>query len=227
MSSSNTTKIDHAWYVKYSYSVLKNVLGPFFRLIWIRKVDGLENIPKIGPVLVAFNHQSFFDFLCFIAISPRPVHFLSAEKFFEHVIWRPLMHLTGQIKVHRVEHDKHLLHATVYHHLKSGKVIGIFPEGTRAPNSEEMLKAFNGVAKYAVVGMVPVLPVGIRGTYEVMSKFDKVPKFKKIISIHIGKPIHFIEHHGKDLSDSELKKLTDCVMLEISKLSGKKYLHAG
>lgn len=217
----------HLWYVRYTYVILKNAFSPFARLIWIKKVYGLEHIPKTGPAIVAFNHQSYFDFLCFIAICPRQVHFLSAEKFFSHTVWKHLMKFTGQIKVHRKEHDKHILHATVHDHLKSGKIIGIFPEGTRASDPIEMLHAFTGVARYAIDGQVPVIPVGIKGAHEVMSRNDTFPKFRKIISFHIGVPIHFKEHHGKILTEKEYRDATDQIMLEISKLSGKQYSYIG
>lgn len=137
------------------------------------------------------------------------------------------MRLTGQIKVHRKENDKHLLHLTVHDHLKNGKIIGIFPEGTRAPDPIEMLHAFTGVSRYAVMGKVPVIPVGIKGAHEVMSRHSSNPKFAKIISICIGPPIHFHEHHDKSLSEEEYRYLTDKIMIEISLLSGKKYSHIG
>lgn len=217
----------HRWYVRYTYWLLKFILKPYFRPL-IKEVTGLENIPKEGPVIVAFNHQSYLDFFCFIAVCPRPIHYLSAEKFFTHYIWKHLMRFTGQVRVYRKEHDKHILHATIHDHLKNGKVIGIFPEGTRAPDPVEMLHAFTGVAKYAVVGRVPVIPVGIKGTFEVLSRHDRKPKYKKkTVSIHIGEPIHFTEHHGKNLTEAEYRRLTDQVMLEIARLAGKRYSYVG
>ncbi len=217
----------HPWYVRYTYAVLKTIFGPIVRLIWIKGVHGIGNIPKIGSAIIAFNHQSYLDFLCFIAVCPRPVHFLSAEKFFSHFFWKHLMKFTGQIKVYRKEHSKHELHTTIHDHLKNNKIIGIFPEGTRAPDSLEMLHAFTGVAKYAIDGQVPVIPIGIKGAHETLSRHDKFPKFKKIISFHIGDPIHFTEHHGKTLTERDYRNATDKVMLEISRLSGKKYSHVG
>lgn len=218
----------HSWYVQYTYALIKAFLGPFVRLFFVKEVSGIENIPPRGQaVIVAFNHQSYFDFICFIAISPRHIHFVSAEKFFDSIFWSPLMKFTGQIKVQRNEHSKQELHLSIHEHLKNGKMIGIFPEGTRAPDPVEMLHAFTGVAKYAVIGEVPVIPVGIKGAHYVMSRHDKFPHLKKIISIHIGMPIHFTEHHGMNLTEHDYRSLTDRVMVEISNLSGKTYPHIG
>lgn len=221
------TEYHDSIFLQFSYSFIRLTLGALVRLIWVKKIEGIENIPKTGAVIVAFNHQSFFDFLCFISVSPRKIHFLSAEKFFSHPLWGPLVRLTSQIKVEREKHDKGNLDEVILKHLENGKMIGIFPEGTRSPHEKEMLQAFTGVAKYALRGKVPVLPVGIKGTYEVMAKHDKKPKFKKIVTIHIGKLIYFTEYLHSKLDKKTFRVLTDKVMIEIASLSGKNYSHVG
>jgi 1-acyl-sn-glycerol-3-phosphate acyltransferase len=213
--------------LKFSYFFIQLTLGTLVRLIWVKKVEGIENMPKEGPLIIAFNHQSFFDFLCFVSVSPRKVHFLSAEKFFNHPLWAPLVRMTGQIKVERKKHDKRDLHNLIYQHLEYGKVIGIFPEGTRSPHEIEMLYAFTGVAKYAIRGKVPVLPVGIKGTYEIMAKHDKKPKFRKIVTIHVGKPMYFSEYTHTKMNKKAFRVLTDKIMIEIARLSEKNYSHVG
>jgi len=221
------TNYHDSFFLWFSYFLIKLILGTLVRIIWIKNVEGIKNIPRKGPVIVAFNHQSFFDFLCFISISPRHIHYISAEKFFSHKIWAPLLKLTGQIKVDRKQHDKRILHSTIYDHLKNGKMIGIFPEGTRSPYRDEMLYAFTGVAKYAVKGEVPVIPVGVKGTYDIMAKHDKRPKFRKIVTFHIGEPIHFTNYLHVKLNKKAYRILTDKVIREIAKLSGKNYSHFG
>jgi len=216
-----------SWYVRYTYQMLRVVFGPVVRGIWIKEFTGIEHIPKDGPVIVAFNHQSYLDFISFIAVCPRPVYFLSAAKLFSHPFWAPLMRMSGQIKVERRSNDKNMTHVAIHEHLAHGQIVGIFPEGTRSHSPNEMLHAFTGVTKYAVKAKVPVIPVGIKGAFEVLSRHDKLPKFKKMISIHIGKPIHFIEHHDKEVDEQTHRYLTDKVMLELSILSGKKYDHFG
>ena len=226
MTNSSTEYRDNI-FLQFSYSVIRLTLGSLVRLIWVKKVEGIKNIPKTGAVIVAFNHQSFFDFLCFISVSPRKIHFLAAEKFFSNPFWYPLVKLTGQIKVERKSHDKEDLHKTIYEHLAHNKMIGIFPEGTRSPHEKEMLYAFTGVAKFAIRGEVPVLPVGIKGTYEVMAKHDKKPHFKKIVTINIGKLMYFTEYSKSKMNEKTFRTITDKVMIEIAMLSDKNYSHVG
>lgn len=215
---------DHV-FISFTYWCLRKVFGPIIKLILIKEAKGIEFIPHSGPAVLAFNHQSFFDFICFAAVSPRNIHFLTAEKFFEHWLWNILMRITGQIKVERLAHDKSSVHLSVARHVRRGTLIGIFPEGTRSPFREEMLKAFTGVAKYALLHHVPIIPIGIIGTYDIMSKHDKSARMKKIVRIHVGEPLHFKEYHSKDHSAEICTYVTEKVIKQISILSGKKYPH--
>jgi len=211
--------------VKIAYPIIRGVLGPLVRGLWIEKVEGLENIPKEGPVIVASNHQSYFDFLCFTAVCPRKVHYLAAEKFYKSKMWRPVMNLTGQIKVERTAHDKSQVYSTVYSALNQGRIIGIFPEGTRSSDGE-IHKPFTGVAKFALNAKVPVLPVGIIGTYDIMSRYDKRPKFRGAkAKIRIGKPMYFPEYYDAELTDNVYKLVTDKIMDKVAELAEKKYSH--
>lgn len=211
--------------IEIIFFLIRKTIGLVIDWIWVREVKGIENIPLSGPAIIAFNHESYFDFLCFTSISPRNIHYLSAEKFFTHKLWRILMTFTGQIQVKRQTKDKREVHNLVFDHLSSGKIIGIFPEGTRAPTKEEMLKAFSGVAKYAFKGGVPVIPVGLKGTYDVMSRHDKKPKFIKVVNINIGEPIKLDKFRDIKLNTRAYELLTGKIMLKIAELSGKPYRH--
>lgn len=210
-------------FAKWGYSLIKNLLGPIIRWLWIEEIEGLHNIPKEGPVIIASNHESYFDFLCFTAAAPRKIHYMAAEKFFNKAIWKQLMQLTGQIKVDRKHPDKTKVFQLVFSALKQNRMIGIFPEGTRSPDGK-LLKAFTGVAKIALKSKVPIIPIGMVGTYEIMSRHDKRPKFKKA-KIKIGEPMHFIEYHNIEHNEHHFREVTDKIMLKIAKLTGEEYTH--
>lgn len=211
--------------VKVAYPLIRGTVGPLVKRIWIDSIEGLENIPKEGPVIVASNHQSYFDFICFIAACPRKVHYLAAEKFFKSRVWRPIMNLTGQIKVDRTAQDKSQVYNEVYSALNQGEMIGIFPEGTRSSDGE-IHKPFTGVAKFALNAKVPVLPVGIIGTYDIMSRNDKRPKFGGVkAKIVIGKPMDFSEYCNHQPTENDYKAVTDKVMDRVAELAEKKYSH--
>ncbi|MBU4512605.1 1-acyl-sn-glycerol-3-phosphate acyltransferase [Patescibacteria group bacterium] len=64
------------------YKFLKIFIAPIIRFVWVGKVEGLENIPKTKPAILAANHESYFDFLCLTSILKRRIYFFAAEKFF-------------------------------------------------------------------------------------------------------------------------------------------------
>jgi 1-acyl-sn-glycerol-3-phosphate acyltransferase len=131
------------------------------------------------------------------------------------------MHITGQIKVQRGDKEQQGVHDAVHDHLEEGKLIGIFPEGTRSPHKNKMLRPFTSVARYAIYKKVPVIPVGLIGTFDVMSRQDKKPQFRKLISIHVGTPINLSHHDHSKVTREEYRHITNSIMQKIAELSGK------
>lgn len=199
------------------YWIIKIILGPFIRFFWIKKVEGLENIPRKGPIIIAANHSSYFDFFSLIAICPRRIYFLAAEKFFKGKIWGPLVKTTGQIKVERKSSDKSKVYQSVENYLKKGKIIGIFPEGTRSWDGK-IHKTFTGVANLALKNRTRVIPIGIKNAFEILPRQKKIPKLKKIIEIKIGEPMLFSDYYGQENDKRILREITDKIMLKITEL---------
>ncbi|MCX6724462.1 MAG: lysophospholipid acyltransferase family protein [Candidatus Staskawiczbacteria bacterium] len=199
------------------YWIIKTTLGWLVRLIWIKKIDGLKNLPRDGAFIVAANHSSYFDFISLVSVLPRRIYFLAAEKFYKSKFWYPLMVSTGQIRVDRDSPDKKEVYKKALLVLENGKILGIFPEGTRSADGK-IGKTFSGVAKFALKARVPVVPVGISGAYEVMSRHDKFPKLKKSIRINIGEPLYFDKYYREEGNENVLREITDTIMEEIKKL---------
>lgn len=216
----------HSLPIKISYGLTRFFVGPLIRAIWVKDHEGTHHIKRHkGGAIVAANHQSFFDFLCLVSVSGRNIHFLSAEKFFKHPWWRKLMKMTGQIRVDRKAEDKSAVHISVRDHLSRKQLIGIFPEGTRSPSSTEMLKAYTGIARYALEHHIPIIPVGIKGTHEIHNIIDKKLNFKKTVRVVVGEPMYFEEFYDRSEESEVLTEVTERVMKKIEMLSGKIYPH--
>ena len=206
---------------KWLLLILKTIFFPIVRLIWVGKVSGLDNIPLEGSAIIASNHESYFDFLCFLAISKRWVYYLTKKEHFENIIWGPFMRYTGQIEVDRESSDKTTVYDEVFQVLREGKLLGLFPEGTRSPNGR-LQKAYAGMAKIALLAKVPVIPVAMIGTFEILSKFQYLPRFRKC-QIRIGKPISLDKYYGQEVTDELLQEITDNIMRTIGELKKERY----
>ncbi|MDD4333381.1 MAG: lysophospholipid acyltransferase family protein [Patescibacteria group bacterium] len=205
------------------YFFAKKFVAPIIKLIWIKKIFGLENLPKSGPCVITANHQSYFDFLGLFSVLPRKITFLAAEKFFTSRFWRPIIEYTGQIRVNRDSEDKKEVFDLGVKVLRDGRVLGIFPQGTRS-RSGEIEKTFTGVARFALAARVPVIPVGIKGAYEIMPPQAKKPKLKKNLEIIIGKPMDFGKYYEVEKTPELYRRITNEIILEIARLADKKYV---
>lgn len=183
-------------------------------------MQGIENIPRSGRVIFAANHNSHFDFMVLVTLIPRRIFFLAAEMFFQNRWWRPLVKLTGQIRVDRASSDKSETLLKVRELLERDRALCIFPEGTRSATGE-IQKAYNGAVKIAYMTDTPIIPVGITGTFNILSRFMKIPRFSKECVVVFGKPIN-VRQHMVDMGINELTLVTNKVLMaEIRRLSNE------
>ncbi len=204
-------------------------LKPLVSLIWIKKVVGKENVPK-GNFILAANHRSHWDqvMTAFVCV-PRPFTYLGQiDKYvgFEGFLRDLLYKIAGVVPIHRYnpESKKKALKECVKA-LQEGKILIMYPEGTRS-RTNEFLPPKPGVAKLHFLSQKPILPVAIKGNFEVMPPGRVFPKFKKIVEINIGKPLEFKEEmeRAKNLDCRSQEYLQICenvaqkVMEEIKRL---------
>lgn len=204
-------------------------LKPIVKLIWIKEVKGIENIPKRNFIL-ASNHQSHWDqvingFLCV----PRKFTYLGQiDKYtgFEGFLRTLLYKVADVIPVHRFnEESKKKAIKECIQRLKKGEILIMYPEGTRSKNGK-IGEGKPGIAKIYLETKVPILPVAIKGNFEVMPVGKTFPKFKKIVKINVGKPLEFPQEfeiaQNLNCNFQEYKeicqKITNKVMEEIKKL---------
>lgn len=209
---------------RLGYPLIAFLFRPLVRRLWISEVHGLDNIPKTGPYVIALNHESYFDFICFTAAVNRRIHYLAAEKFFEHPFWKWVMRIMGAIRVDRFASVHKIMLHEITHVIEKGQLIGIFPEGMRSPDGK-LLRGKPGVAYLALHAGVPVIPVGLIGTYEIMSRSDCYPRLSKAI-VRIGKPMRFSGMKGARSDTAQLTHITDEIMEQIAALTGEQYPHS-
>ncbi|WP_250281627.1 lysophospholipid acyltransferase family protein [Frankia sp. CiP1_Cm_nod2] len=210
------------------YWVVKAFLTPILRLFWRPWVEGLENIPERGPAILAGNHLSFSDHLFLPLVVPRRVTFLAKSDYFTapgFKGWLKRLFFTsaGQLPIDRsggAASDRALRSGVKV--LQGGKLLGIYPEGTRSPDGR-LYRGKIGVARMALASKVPVIPVAMIGTFEVQPQGKLLPRIRRV-GIRIGQPLDFSRYEGMVDDRFVLRSMTDEIMYELMALSGQEYV---
>lgn len=178
------------------------MLLAIIRLMFRWRVEGAENIPREGPVIICANHRSYWDPPVVGSAASRQVHFMAKEGLLRVPLLGGWMRAVGVVPLKRGTGDLGSLRRALQL-LKEGKVIGIFPEGTRS-KSGELLPAQSGVAYLAMTAGAPVVPMAICGDYRPFSS----------VRVRIGRPLDFSAYRKRGkLSAAELGSLANGVIM--------------
>jgi len=204
------------------YPIGRRIIFPFISL-WFKK-KGLENLPKKGPFIISANHSSYMDHfglgLSIVMVLNRKIHFIAKKEHFESFFQKMWHNYASAIPIDRESSGKDALNFAIKM-LKEGAIIGIYPEGTRSLDGR-LQRGKTGVAQLALTAKVPVIPVGVMGTFDILPKGKYIPKFKKAV-INIGKPMYFQKYYNKKINKKILRKVTNRIMEKIARLSKQKY----
>ncbi|MCM3122216.1 lysophospholipid acyltransferase family protein [Mesobacillus sp. AQ2] len=185
----------------YSFvrSLVNAVLKPVYRI----EVIGRENVPADGGVLLCANHIDNLDPPVVGITAPRPVYFMAKEELFSVPVLGKIVPHLNAFPVKRGMSDREALRKGLGI-LKDGKVLGLFPEGTRSKTGE-MGKGLAGAGFFALRSDAHVVPCAVIGPYKA---------FKKLKVVY-GKPIDMESIKEKKLN---AEQTTDLIMGEIQKL---------
>ncbi|WP_027720073.1 MULTISPECIES: lysophospholipid acyltransferase family protein [unclassified Desulfurobacterium] len=200
---------------KRAYYIWLKTAGALIAKLGRLQVEGEENIPEEGPVLVVSNHRSFVDPpLVAYAVMKRPVFFMAKEELFKTPILSSLIkHWGNGFPVKRGSSDLKAL-KTALAVLKKGELLAIFPEGTRAPTGK-FLKPKIGAGMIAVKANVPVVPCLITGSENLLPKGAKFLRPANV-KIKFGKPFKLNLEDKKE----NYVKAADIMMEKIKELAG-------
>jgi len=209
------------------YWVLKAVLKPLLLGIYDIKTEGIENVPKKGAAIIAANHLSFLDsFFIPLVVKRRKVTYLAKADYFKSIKTSWFFKAAGQISCEREGGKKSEQSLQIaLEVLKAGKLLGIYPGGTRSPDGR-LYRGRTGVARLALAAGVPVIPCGLVGTEAVMPKDAKLPKLRGRIEVRLrfGQPLDFSRFAGREHDRFVLRSVTDEIVYEIMQLSGQRYV---
>lgn len=177
------------------YKFVKTLCYIIFKILFRLEVIGLENIPKEGPVVIAANHISLLDPPLVGASSSRAVNFMAKEELFVFPLGQIYSSL-GAFPVKRGASDRNAI-KNALGILKDGKVLGIFPEGTRSTDGK-LGPAEPGALAIANKGRAQVVPTAVIGSV-LKGRKSFWPKMKVVF----GEPLDYSQEqfHKEELEE--------------------------
>ena len=206
-----------------AYRVAKAVLGKPLRLLYRVEVQGADNLPADGPIILAANHRSFMDSIFLALTSPRPVSFIAKAEYWDRPVSRWIFRGIGAIPLRRGSPAaaRQALEAASGV-LANGGTLGIYPEGTRSRDGK-LHRGNPGPARLSRDTGAAIIPVGLIGTDDVQSPGERLPRPFRTVTVRFGTARRFPPCDGAD-SKRMLRDETNGLMQDIAALCGQEYV---
>ena len=212
------------WYWLFKYIFM----GPMFIVLGRPKVEGLHHVPSSGPAILASNHLAVADSFYLPLAVRRRITFLAKAEYFTGTgikgwINRWFYSVSGQVPIDRANADAaQAALNTAERLLGQGKLLGMYPEGTRSPDGR-LYKGKTGLARLALQTGVPVIPVAMIGTDVVNPPGKKMLRFGRV-TVRFGEPMDFSRFEGLAGNHFIERAVIDEVIYELMGLSGQEYV---
>ena len=195
------------------YSFARACCMVLIRILFSVEVTGRENVPKGQGFMLVANHRSNFDPLFVAAGVKQQICFMAKAELFHNPLLGWLIKCLGAFPVERGKGDSGAIE-WAEGIVQAGKVLGMFPEGTRSPDGK-LLRAKSGAAMIAMQTHTDVLPCAVC--------YEGKLRFRMKLSIRYGKLLHFEELGFTPGANSprEIKEASRRMMEQIAGLMGK------
>ncbi len=188
------------------YRVARDLAALIIRFLFPFEVFGAESVPLTGGAIIAANHASLIDPVVIASSISRPIHFMGKAELFRNRLVAQFLNAIYVFPVDRGTADRQAIRYAI-DLVKNNSLLGIFPEGTRNKEKEN-LPLQGGAALVAIKGGVPIIPVVVQGTANL--------RFRKKIYIYIGEPILIKE--GKKATKDEILSINESIYRQFSAL---------
>jgi 1-acyl-sn-glycerol-3-phosphate acyltransferase len=207
------------WFLKFV------AIGPVVKLVYRPAADGTSHVPATGAAILASNHLSAADWIFMPLSLKRRVTFLAKAEYFtgrgvKGFLQRAFFSGAGQVPIDRSSASAaENAIQTGIRILREGKLLGIYPEGTRSPDGR-LFRGKIGVARMALETGAPVVPVAM------VYGRRRLPFGLKVTTVEVrfGAPLDFSRYEGLSGDRFVERSITDEIMYEIMELSGQEYV---
>ena len=205
-----------------TYLIAKGILKPFLHS-WFRwNIEGLENLPRKGAALLAFNHISYLDPLATayaVDKADRVPRFLAKSELFQdkRIAW--ILRGAKQIEVKRGTATAPMALDNAFAALNKGEIVVVFPEGTISEDPDlKPLPPKTGAARLALGSNAPLIPCAVWGTQNIWPKGYAKNWWppRQDILVRIGEPMKV---EGDPDSTDDWRRVSEDLMAEIDRLA--------
>lgn len=163
----------------WAINIVRFHLNVLSRVFWRVSFQGLENIPQTGGVIIASNHQTYFDPIWMSLPFRREIRYLAWSESFSWPIIGKVIRWLGAWPIQIEKADKTMVRRTS-RWLNKGGALVIFPEGGRCFPDGHLLRFKPGAVRMALDANTPILPITIRGGHRVWPKGYRLPHLAKV-----------------------------------------------
>lgn len=160
--------------------IVRMVVRFFSRLLWKMELLGVENVPAAGGLIIAANHQTYFDPFWISVPVKRPTRYLAWSAAFKWPFVGRCLTWFGAWPLQLERSDPSAIRRSLQW-LRDGGAVVIFPEGGRSTSTGEMERFKAGAVRLALEANVPILPVTIRGGNRVWPRGWRFPHTGKVV----------------------------------------------
>ena len=200
---------------KYSYQAI-HTLRPLFCSM---QVTGVEHVPLEGGAVMACNHPGGLDSFVLGYASPRQVYYMAKRELFNvHPLVTRFLHGIGAFPINRGARDT----AAIEHSVKlllEGRVLGMFPEGTRN-RGLPLRRGRSGVVRVALEADVPIVPVAVMGIPH-LHRYWRNPFNRTHVSVQFGQPMRFAVREMEKVPEYTTEVMMAIARMMPSELRGR------
>jgi 1-acyl-sn-glycerol-3-phosphate acyltransferase len=207
------------WFLKFV------AIGPIVKVVYRPEATGTDRVPATGAAILASNHLSAADWIFMPLSLKRRVTFLAKAEYFtgrgvKGFLQRAFFSGAGQVPIDRSSASAaENAIQTGIRILREGKLLGIYPEGTRSPDGR-LFRGKIGVAGMALETGAPVVPVAMVYGRRALPFGLKL----STVEVRFGAPLDFSRYEGLSGDRFVERSITDEIMYEIMELSGQEYV---
>ncbi len=192
---------------RIAYNFFLQTIPRLLHLLFDFKIEGTENIPKEGGIIIAPNHGSFFDgFFVGSAMPFRLTHFFGSRKLMSKKMFSWVKY-AGAVASHQSGGRAQPIVDYFVDLVKDGSAVSIFPEGERSWN-DKFLRARAGLGRIAHQSKGLVVPCYLEGTRDALPRGKISPNFGARILVKFGKPLDFSKEYEQPLTKELARKIS-------------------